>query len=90
MNESSCLCALVFSLGNLLYYGFEIAGYLHMSDDCRSQYRFGWTFILRFIFILLQTYFLFKSTGVRTIVRIDIIVKVVFMIVIIIVVSSQL
>lgn len=54
------LGSLVFSLGNLIYYGFESASYIYLDESCYVRSKYGWTFFLRLVFVLLQTYFMFK------------------------------
>ena len=55
----------VFALGNIIYIGLEIA-FLFSPDVpsyCHSAV-YDWTFILQLLFVVLQTYFLFKNPQV--------------------------
>ena len=55
---------LVFAIGNVIYVGLEL-GY-HLAGDVPNNCKttFGWIFILRLIFIIIQSFFIFKNPKV--------------------------
>jgi hypothetical protein len=55
----------VFGVGNVIYLGLEISNWVHPEADCNNEYSFGWTFIFRLIFIIVQTFVLFKDYKVN-------------------------
>lgn len=54
----------VFSLGNLIYYSMEIERSMKEDLGCKFTHVLGFTFILRMLFVLIQTYFIFKGPEV--------------------------
>jgi hypothetical protein len=57
--------ALVFGLGNLVYYAVELRHVLQPRDHCLEKYTYGWSFIPRLVFVIVQTFFLFKGSKVH-------------------------
>ena len=55
----------VFAIGNLIYVGLELEYHLggHVPRECNPA-DFGWTFVLRLIFLIVQTFFIFKNPKV--------------------------
>ena len=55
----------VFAIGNLIYIGLELEYHLggHVPAECNPAV-FGWTFLFRLIFIVVQSFFIFKNSKV--------------------------
>jgi len=54
-----------FTLGNVVYIILEIQSQMSPSTtECSGTY--GWTFVFRLVFIIAQTFFLFKNQTVRS------------------------
>ena len=51
----------VFGAGNIVYCVLEVQNVMRPRDQCADPLTYGWTFIPRLIFIILQTFFLFKG-----------------------------
>ena len=56
--------AAVFGMGNVVYCALEIQNVMRSRAGCSEQYTYGWTYIPRMIFIVVQTFYLFKGTEV--------------------------
>lgn len=54
----------VFGIANLTYISLEI-DVLFSSEECGDPATYGWTFILHLIFVIMQTFFLFKVSEVN-------------------------
>jgi len=59
---NSCVCV-VFALGNAIYIAIEIQFHMRYSVHSCSGMN-GWTFVFRIVFLVTQTYFLFKNPTV--------------------------
>jgi len=59
------LGALIFGLGNVVYCALEILGTMTYSAGCPLQATYGWTYIPRLVFVVVQTFFLFKGSQIR-------------------------
>ena len=56
-----------FALGNVVYIILEIQFQMSVTTvECSGTY--GWTFVFRLVFIISQTFFLFKNQTVRSLI----------------------